>query len=92
MHRSGLELGALRRLGSHGRGEHSATAATVADAHAADVDVEGEPEAIRRVEEGPGEADEPEPYSVDVAVSFIQSTSIGCRNRREIIVPAHWRH
>jgi ketose-bisphosphate aldolase len=52
------------------------TAAVVAEAHAADVDVEGELEAIRRVEEGAGEADEP--YSVDVAVSFIQATGVDC--------------
>jgi ketose-bisphosphate aldolase len=52
------------------------TAAVVAEAHAAGVDVEGELEAIRRVEEGPGEADEP--YSVDVAVAFIQATGVDC--------------
>jgi ketose-bisphosphate aldolase len=52
------------------------TAAVVAEAHDAGVDVEGELEAIRRVEEGPGDADEP--YSVDVAVSFIQATRVDC--------------
>lgn len=52
------------------------TAAVVAEAHAAGMDVEGELEAIRRVEEGPGEADEP--YSVDIAVSFIQATGVDC--------------
>jgi ketose-bisphosphate aldolase len=52
------------------------TAAVVAEAHAAGIDVEGELEAIGRVEEGPGEADEP--YSVDVAVSFIQETDVDC--------------
>jgi ketose-bisphosphate aldolase len=54
----------------------SQTAAVVAEAHAAGVDVEGELEAIRRVEEGPG--DDGAPHSVDVAVSFIQSTGVDC--------------
>jgi ketose-bisphosphate aldolase len=52
------------------------TAAVVAEAHAAGADVEGELEAIRRVEEGPGDADES--YSLDVAVSFIQATRVDC--------------
>jgi ketose-bisphosphate aldolase len=52
------------------------TAAVVAEAHAAGVDVEGELEAIRRVEEGSGKA--AEPYSVDVAVSFIEATGVDC--------------
>jgi fructose-bisphosphate aldolase class II len=52
------------------------TAAVIAEAHAAGVDVEGELEAIRRVEEGPGEADEP--YSVDVALAFIKATGVDC--------------
>jgi ketose-bisphosphate aldolase len=52
------------------------TAAVVAEAHAAGVDVEGELEAIRRVEEEPGKAGQP--YSVDVAVSFIQATAVDC--------------
>ncbi len=52
------------------------TGAVVAEAHAAGVDVEGELEAIGRVEEGPGEADQP--YSVEDAVSFIQSTKVDC--------------
>ena len=52
------------------------TAAVVAEAHAAGVDVEGELEAIRRVEEGPGEVGQP--YSADVAVSFIKATAVDC--------------
>src|SRR5258708_27980033 len=52
------------------------TAAVVAEAHAAGMDVEGEVAAIRRGDEGPGEADEP--YSTDVAVSFIQATGVDC--------------
>jgi fructose-bisphosphate aldolase class II len=52
------------------------TAAVVTEAHAAGVDVEGELEAIRRVEEGSGEADHP--YSLDDAVSFIQATGVDC--------------
>lgn len=52
------------------------TAAVVAEAHAAGMDVEGELEAIGRVEEGPDEADGP--YSVDVAVTFIQETGVDC--------------
>ena len=52
------------------------TAMVVTEAHAAGVDVEGELEAIRRVEEGPGEAGQP--YSVDTAVSFIQDTGVDC--------------
>jgi ketose-bisphosphate aldolase len=52
------------------------TAAVVAEAHAAGVDVEGELEAIRRVEEGSGTA--AEPYSVDVAVSFVEATGVDC--------------
>jgi|SRR5579859_138411 len=52
------------------------TAAIVIEAHAAGVDVEGELEAIRRVEEGPGEADQA--YPLDVAVSFIQATGVDC--------------
>src|SRR5487761_87482 len=52
------------------------TAAVVAEAHAAGADVEGELEAIRRVEETAGEAGEP--YPVDVAVSFIQATRVDC--------------
>lgn len=52
------------------------TAAVVSEAHAAGVDVEGELEVIRRVEEGPGDADQN--YSVDVAVSFIEATGVDC--------------
>jgi len=52
------------------------TGAVVAEAHAAGVDVEGELEAIRQVEEGHGEADQP--YSVEVAVSFIKATKVDC--------------
>src|SRR5262249_55918118 len=48
----------------------------VDEAHAAGVDVEGELEAIRRVEEGPGAASEP--YPVETAVAFIEDTGVGC--------------
>lgn len=52
------------------------TAAVVAEAHAAGVDVEGELEAIRRVEEGATDA--AEVYSVDTAVEFVRATGVDC--------------
>lgn len=52
------------------------TAAVVTEAHTAGVDVEGELEAIRRVEEVSGDGGQP--YPVDVAISFIQSTMVDC--------------
>jgi fructose-bisphosphate aldolase class II len=52
------------------------TAKVVDEAHTAGVDVEGELEAIRRVEEGPDETGQP--YSVETAVSFIQDTGVDC--------------
>jgi fructose-bisphosphate aldolase class II len=52
------------------------TAKVVDEAHAAGVDVEGELEAIRRVEEGPGAAGQP--YPVETAVAFIQDTGVDC--------------
>jgi fructose-bisphosphate aldolase class II len=52
------------------------TAKVVDEAHAAGVDVEGELEAIRRVEDGPGAAGQP--YPVEAAVAFIQDTGVDC--------------
>jgi fructose-bisphosphate aldolase class II len=52
------------------------TAKVVDEAHAAGVDVEGELEAIRRVDEGPGAASQP--YPVETAVAFIQATGVDC--------------
>jgi fructose-bisphosphate aldolase class II len=52
------------------------TAKVVDEAHAAGVDVEGELEAIRRVDERPGAASQP--YPVETAVAFIQATGVDC--------------
>lgn len=52
------------------------TAAVVAEAHAAGVDVEGELEAFRRVGESSG--DDYVPYPTEVAVSFIEATGVDC--------------
>ena len=51
-------------------------AVVVAESHAAGVDVEGELEAIRRVEEGATDA--AEVYSVDTAVEFVRATGVDC--------------
>jgi ketose-bisphosphate aldolase len=52
------------------------TADVVAEAHAAGVDVEGELEAIRRVEEEGSAAYQP--YSVDTAAEFVRATGVDC--------------
>lgn len=52
------------------------TSEVVAEAHAAGVDVEGELEAIRRVEDDPGAPGRP--YPVDTAVAFIHATRVDC--------------
>jgi ketose-bisphosphate aldolase len=52
------------------------TAEVVEEAHAAGVDVEGELEAIRRVEEEPAAARQP--YPVETAIEFVQATGVDC--------------